>query len=175
MKLLHRIRRLAVPSFVVTLWYLLRHRCRISPRAEVEINALLTMGAGTEVNAFSKLKVSGGVLRIGRNVSVSTCCFISASEGGVEIGDYTMVGPNVSIVGNNYRYDRIDVPTVLQEKTSKGIRIADNVWLGAGAVVLDGARIDAGVIVAPNSVVSGHVPENAVVQGNPARVIFTRR
>ena len=86
-----------------------------------------------------------------------------------------MVGPNACIVGNNYRYDRLDVPICLQEKTSKGIRIGDNVWIGAGAVVMDGARIESGAIIAPNSVVAGKVPKDVIVQGNPARVVFTRR
>jgi virginiamycin A acetyltransferase len=55
------------------------------------------------------------------------------------------------------------------------VRIGNDVWIGSGACVLDGARIGSGVIVAPNSVVSGTIPDQAVVQGNPARVIFTRR
>ena len=70
-----------------------------------------------------------------------------------------MVGPNSSIIGNNYRYDQLDVPICLQEKTSKGIQIGENVWIGAGTVVVDGARIESGAIVAPNSVVSGRVPK----------------
>ena len=41
----------------------------------------------------------------------------------------------VCIIGNDYRYDRLDVPVALQEKTSKGIRIGRDVWLGAGCVV----------------------------------------
>ncbi len=42
-------------------------------------------------------------------------------------------------------------------------------------MVLDGAQVGDGVIVAPNSVVSGRIPDNAIVQGNPAKVVFTRR
>lgn len=175
MKLGQVARRFLVPSFVVTAIYLVRSRCMVSPRAEVEFSPLLTIGRGSEVSSFAKLKASGGPLSIGENVSIGTSCFISSDEGGVEIGDYCMVGPNCSIIGNNYRYDQLDVPTILQEKTSKGIRIGENVWLGAGSVVLDGARIDSGVIVAPNSVVGSRVPKNSIVQGNPAKVVFERR
>jgi virginiamycin A acetyltransferase len=42
-------------------------------------------------------------------------------------------------------------------------------------VILDGAEVGKGVIVSASSVVSGKVPDNAIVQGNPARVIFVRR
>lgn len=86
-----------------------------------------------------------------------------------------MVSPNVTIIGNNYKYDSLDMPICKQEKTSIGIKIGNNVWIGAGAAVLDGAIIGSGAIVAPNSVVTKKVPENAIVQGNPAKVIFTRR
>lgn len=177
MKLLKTLRRFAIPGVGVTAWYLLRERAMVSPRAEVEIHPRISIGKGTEVSAFCKLKSSDdGFLRVGRHVSIGSGAFLSAESGGVEIGDYCMVGPNVCIIGNNYRYDRLDVPMALQEKTSKGIRIADNVWIGAGTVILDGAQVGAGAIIAPNSVVSGRVAENSIVQSaGPARKIFERR
>jgi acetyltransferase-like isoleucine patch superfamily enzyme len=56
-----------------------------------------------------------------------------------------------------------------------GVRIGDRVWLGSNCVVLDGADIGDDVIVSAGSVVSGRIPPNTVVLGNPAKVIFTRR
>lgn len=175
MKLGVLLRRFLVPSPVVTIVYLIRFRCKVSLRAEVDLCREIRLGRGTEIGSFAKLKATVGELRVGSHVSIGSGCFIAADRGGVEIGDHCMIGPNSCIVGNNYRYDRLDVPTCLQEKTSKGIRIGDNVWIGAGAVVMDGARIESGAIVAPNSVVAGKVPKDAIVQGNPARVVFTRR
>jgi acetyltransferase-like isoleucine patch superfamily enzyme len=52
------------------------------------------------------------------------------------------------------------------------IRIGAGSWVGAGAVILGGSEIGRCVSVAPNAVVSGVVPEFAVVAGNPARVVF---
>jgi acetyltransferase-like isoleucine patch superfamily enzyme len=169
------LRRFLVPAPLVTLVYLLRFRCQVSLRAEVDLCREVRLGRGTEIGSFAKLKASGGELRVGDWVSIGTGCFVSADRGGVSIGDYCMIGPNACIVGNGYRYDRLDAPICLQQKTSKGIRIGDNVWIGAGAVVMDGARIESGAIVAPNSVVAGRVPKDVIVQGNPARVVFTRR
>ncbi|MGI9305281.1 MAG: acyltransferase [Gammaproteobacteria bacterium] len=163
-----------MPSPVVTAVFLYKHKCKVSPKAEVELTPLIAMGRGTVISSFAKLKATGP-LKIGRDVSVGTCVFISADEGGIEIGDYTMVGPNVSIIGNSYRYDRLDVPIQLQGTTSSGIKIGANVWLGAGTCVIDGAVIGDGAIVAPNSVVSARIPENAIAQGNPAKVVFQRR
>ena len=86
-----------------------------------------------------------------------------------------MMGPFTSVIGNNYRYERLDVPISLQPKTSKGIKIGEGAWIGANTVILDGAKIGNGVIVTPNSVVSGRVKDNLVIQGNPAKPIFKRR
>lgn len=174
MKSIHALRRFLVPSLVVTVIYLLKHKCKISPKAEVELNSLLKMGRGTVVSSFSKIKANGP-MNIGENVSIGTNCFISSDAGGVNIGEYSMIGSNACIIGNNYQYNELDVPICLQEKTSKGIEIGDNVWIGSGCVILDGATIGNGAIITPNSVISGKIPENAIAQGNPAKVIFTRR
>jgi acetyltransferase-like isoleucine patch superfamily enzyme len=58
---------------------------------------------------------------------------------------------------------------------SKGTRIGNRVWIGSNSVVLGGAEIGDNVIVSAGSVVSGAVPPNTIVLGNPAKVIFTRR
>ena len=154
---------------------LLKFRAKVSPRAEVELSDYLSLGPKTVVGSYTKLKCSEGSLVVGKGVLIGTHCFISSHPGGITIGDFAMIGPFASIVGNDYRYDRLDVPISLQSKTSKGVEISAGAWIGAGAVVLDGARIGNGAIVTPNSVVAGRVAANTVVQGNPARPIFVRR
>jgi acetyltransferase-like isoleucine patch superfamily enzyme len=169
-------RRFLVPGFVVTIQAWLKFRCQVSPRAEVEITPRLRIGPRAVVGSFTKIKATDGPLTIGAHVEISNGCVITSHTAGTAIGDDTLIGPNVSIIGNNYRYDRLDVPIRLQEKISpKGIRIGANVWIGSGCVILDGADIGSGSIVTPNSVVSARLPENSIAQGNPAKVIFTRR
>jgi acetyltransferase-like isoleucine patch superfamily enzyme len=169
------IRRFLVPSFVVTLYYLFRYRCKVSLRAEVELSPRLRIGEGSQIGSFTKIKATDGDLTIGKNVHIGTCCFISADAGGVAIGDYSLISPNVCIVGNDYRYDRLDIPVALQDKTSKGIRIGNDVWIGAGCMVMDGADIGDHCIVTPNSVVTGKLESGTVAQGQPARALFVRR
>jgi acetyltransferase-like isoleucine patch superfamily enzyme len=170
------VRRFLTPGFFNTLRGYLKYGCLISPKAEVEITRHLRIGRKSVVSSFTKIKATDGPLRIGRHVEISNGCVLTSHTGGVEIGDDCLIGPNVSIIGNNYRYDRLDVPIRLQEKISpKGIRVGHNVWIGAGCVLLDGADIGSGTILTPNSVVSGKLPENSIAQGNPAKVIFTRR
>ena len=169
------IQRFLVPSFVVTLIYFRKFGCKISPRAEVELSKRLIIGSGTEIGSFTKIKATDGDLIIGKNVSIATGCFISADHGGVQIGDYTMIGPNVCIVGNDYRYDKLDVPIAHQEKTSKGIAIGKDVWIGVGCVVMDGVTIGDHCIITPNSVVTKSLPSRSIAQGIPAASIFERR
>jgi acetyltransferase-like isoleucine patch superfamily enzyme len=157
------IRRFLVPGFVVTLRAYLKYGCMVSPKAEVELTPHLKIGRKSIVSSFTKLKATDGPLEIGSHVEISNGCVISSYHAG-------------TIIGNNYRYDRLDVPIRLQDKVSpKGIRIGDNVWIGAGCTILDGADIGSGSIVTPNSVVSHALPENSIAQGNPAKVIFKRR
>jgi acetyltransferase-like isoleucine patch superfamily enzyme len=149
------LRRFLVPRAWISLQAWLRFRCRVSPRAEVEIGPQLTIGAGSSVGSFTKIKSADGPLAIGRNVDIATGCFLSSHTAGVTIGDDCLIGPNVSIVGNNYRYDDLATPIRLQEKVSeKGIRIGADVWIGAGCVILEGADIGRGAILTPNTVVA---------------------
>lgn len=169
------VQRFLLPSSVVTGIYWLKFRCLVSPRAEVELSPLLTIGDGTKIASFCKIKATDGPLRIGRRVSIGSNAFIASDRAGVEIGDFTMVGPNVAVVGNNYNYDRLDIPICEQEKTSRGIRIGTDVWLGAGCVVLDGVTVGDGAIITAGAVVHGDVPPKAILAGVPARSVAMRR
>lgn len=170
------LRRFAVPRFIATLYYLIRYRALVSHRAEVEISRNLRFGRKSTVGSFTKIKATDGFLRIGARVDIATGCFIASHVHGIDIGDDALIGPNVSIVGNTYRYDCLDMTFREQGKVSrKGIRIGRNVLIGAGACIVDGAEIGNGVIVAPNAVVASRIPDNAIVQGDPAKTVFQRR
>jgi acetyltransferase-like isoleucine patch superfamily enzyme len=136
---------------------------------------LLKLGKGTQISSFTKVKATDGPLTIGARVSIGSGCFIHAGSAGVSIGDDSLISPNVSIVGSNYRYDRLDIPIQQQGEITKGITIGNDVWIGVGCAILDGAIIGDHAIVAPNAVVSGHIAENVIATGNPAKPIFTRR
>jgi acetyltransferase-like isoleucine patch superfamily enzyme len=169
------VQRFLLPRWLVSFYYFFKYRCKVSTRAEVELSPLLRIGRGSEVSSFTKIKASYGPLRIGRRCSIGAGCFLSSHQGGLTIGDDCLISPNVTIIANNYNYQRLDVPIRQQGSQSRGVRIGNDVWIGSGACILDGAQVGSGVIVAPNSVVSGTIPDHVIVQGNPARVIFTRR
>ncbi len=55
----------------------------------------------------------------------------------------------------------------------KEVVIGDNVWIGAGAVILKGATLSENAVIGTGAIVTGDVPANTVVAGNPARVLKT--
>lgn len=166
--------RTLTPGAAATLYYLVRFHAKISPRAEVDITANIAFGAGCIVGSFTKIKASEGRLSLGRRGGIATSCFLSAGTADIHIGDNFICGPNVNIVGHNYRHDQLDRHLEDQGVTSQGITIGDNVWTGAGSTVTDGCSIGNNTIVVANSLVNGRYPSGVILQGSPAKVVFRR-
>lgn len=106
-------------------------------------------------------------LLIGANVFVNHGCTLN-DMGGVEVGDDTMIGPNVSLLTSGH-------PVAVADRRS-GITIAPisigaDVWIGAGATILGGVRVGDGAVVAAGAVVSRDVAPATLVAGVPARAI----
>lgn len=168
------VRRALVPMVLVQLYYFLKHRAILSGKAEVDLAPSTSWGKGCVISAFTKIKITGPFV-MGRRVQISTGCFIGAGASGLTLGDDVLIGPNCTVVTGNYRFDKLDVPLPEQGSVGKGIRIGHRVWLGSNSVVLDGTVIGDNVIVSAGSVVSGSIAANSIIQGNPPKVIFTRR
>ena len=168
------VRRFLVPATLVSLVGWLRWRARISMRAEVELSENLQLGRRTTVSSFTKIKTTDGVVRTGHDCGFATGCFLAAGRGGIELGDHVVCGPNVAIVGVNYRYAELEVPFEEQGITSTGVRIGRNVWIGANCTILDGTVIGDNSIIVPNSLVNRRLPPNIIAQGIPAKVILQR-
>lgn len=99
------------------------------------------------------------------------------------IGNYCSIGPNVQFVlSADHRIDTISsfpynvkIMGKRNEGISKGdIIIADDVWVGAGAIILSGVHIGQGAVVAAGAVITKDVPPYAIVGGVPAKVIKYR-
>lgn len=84
----------------------------------------------------------------------------------IEIGDNVTMAPRVHILCH-------DASTKLHLGYTKigRVNIGNNVFIGAGSVVLPGVTIGSNVIIGANSTVAHNVPDDTVVAGNPARVI----
>ncbi len=85
------------------------------------------------------------------------------------------IGSGVQIMAGSHASDDPDIPITQQVRTSEGIVMGDNVWIGASATILDGVTLGSGSIVGAGSVVNKDVSPDSLVLGNPARVVKNRR
>jgi acetyltransferase-like isoleucine patch superfamily enzyme len=89
----------------------------------------------------------------------------------IGIGDDVWTGPYVYITDQNHGYVDPDTPIGRQLPVNRPVTIGAGSWLGAGVIVLPGARIGRNVVIAAGSVVRGEVPDHCVVAGVPAKIV----
>ncbi len=115
---------------------------------------------------------SGRNITIGDNSGIGINAYLS---GKVMIGNNVMMGPDVVILTQNHKFDRLDIPMLEQGfKDEQPVKICDDVWIGVRAIILPGITVGKGAIIAAGAIVTKDVPEYAIVGGNPAKVIKQR-
>ncbi len=110
---------------------------------------------------------------IGEGTYVNRHTMIDAIEK-VEIGRDCLIGPQVFITDYDHGRER-GITMAVQPVVSAPVTIEDEVWLGAGAIILKGVRIGSGAVVGAGAVVTRDVAPETVVAGVPARGIGVRR
>ena len=136
-------------------------------------------------------------LRLDGNAYIGRNTILSCKEGSISIGEYSNISANCSLLseteiilgrycflaghcylvaGGNHSFDDVSRPIMFQPSLSKGgIRLGDDVWLGAGVIVLDGASVGRGTVVGAGAVVTGSLPEYVVAVSSRRQVITDRR
>jgi acetyltransferase-like isoleucine patch superfamily enzyme len=144
-------------------------KCRIEIGSDVRISGRLEVQSGAH---------AGPVLKIGAGTSIGRDCVFGVASR-VEIGDYVSIGACTFISDTaEHGHQLLDQPTwkVRDEPgDAEGVTIEDNVQIGRGCVILKGVRIGARSLIGAGSVVRSDVQPDAIVAGNPARVVGWRR
>lgn len=146
----------------------------IHPLADVQTNQI---GNGTKIWQFV-VALPGA--RIGQDCNVCSHCFfendvivgdrVTVKNGvqlwdGLRVGDDVFIGPNVSFTNDKF-------PRSKQHQVSPlTTHIEAGASLGAGATILPGLKIGRNAMVGSGAVVTRSVPANAIVVGNPARIV----
>jgi len=131
-------------------------------------------GAGEWMNVGPRVYLGTGAnVRIGDRSGLGRGCRV---YGGVTVGEDVMFGPGVAILAVNHRFDKLDIPIGRQGyPPSRPPLIEDGAWIGLQAVILPGRVVGAGAVVGAAAVVARDVPPFAIVGGNPAVVIGSRK
>ncbi len=138
----------------------------------------IILGDNTKIGSFSKLLSTshfsklGVGLKMGNNSAIGDYTHFGA-PGGIEIGDDVIMGSYISFHAENHNFS--DTTKLIREQgvTSKGIKLGNNIWVGAKVTFLDGCVVGNNSVVAAGAVVNGVYPDNSVIGGVPAKVIKT--
>jgi acetyltransferase-like isoleucine patch superfamily enzyme len=138
---------------------------RIFGERFVHLGSRVYLGHDTFMRAYPE-----GPLFIGDGSWIGPGCYIN-SYGGVTLGKRVGLGPGVKILSSQHRGGTPATPIMDTPLLAEEVVVDEGADVGAGAILLPGARVGALARVGAGAVVAGAVPAGAVVAGVPARVI----
>ena len=136
-------------------------------------NRGIQVGNGVFLGRGTILSCKDGDIALGDHTNIGFHCEVFSASS-VTVGRHGLFAAYTYLVGGGHEFERGGGPVVEQPRPSRGIALGENVWLGAGAKVLDGVRIGSDVVVGAGAVVTEDLPEGAVAAGIPARVLRIR-
>lgn len=112
-------------------------------------------------------------IAIGAQCGINSGCYINGI-GGITLGNHVLIGSNVTISSGRHPIEGRSIPIFSRPTEPLPITIEDDVWIGAGAVIMPGVTLRTGTVVGANAVVTRDTEPYAVVVGAPARTIRYR-
>lgn len=135
----------------------------------VEPGAALALGPRVHFRRNCVLEVNGtGRVQIGADSQFTYHCVVQCSTS-ITIGERCTVAAGALIVDGNHRFRDLAVPVREQGYDYRPLTIGDDVWIGAGAVVM--ADVGDRAVIGANAVVVDPVAPFSVVGGVPAKLI----
>lgn len=108
-------------------------------------------------------------LKVGAHFAVNSGTYINAI-GGIELGNHVLIGSNVTISSGKHPTAGRTTPVFSRPSIPLKIIIEDDVWIGAGSVIMPGIILKKGTVVGANSVVTKSTEEYSIVVGAPAKI-----
>lgn len=149
---------------------------RISSLADLEASTrgtTYTIGANSVIDSFVKFKPAGGTgnITIGARTTINSGCVFYTGNG-ITIGNDVAMAANCVLAPVNHAYAKKDELIRAQRfaPSKGGIIIEDDVWIGAGCVILDGAILRRGCVIGAMSLVRGEIPAYSIQAGNPLQL-----
>lgn len=134
----------------------------------IKIEKNSRLGKGTKISAGFK-----GTIEIGENVLLDDYCYIMAQQS-VIIGKNTQIAAFCYITDFNHLFSDSNRTIKEQGYETKPVVIGEDVWMGAGCIILSGVLVGKGAVIGAGSVVTKNIPPYSIAVGNPANVIKKR-
>ncbi|WP_419253263.1 acyltransferase [Caulobacter sp. ErkDOM-YI] len=134
-------------------------------------NSRIRLGPGCAINGFiSLLSPTGCALLVGAGTTMVQVSIQLHEPGQIIFGEDCMVSSQayVSLSDIHPIYDRA---TGQRANAAADVIIGDHVWLGLRSMIMKGAKIGDGAVVAAGAILSGSAPDHAIMAGVPARVV----
>lgn len=113
-------------------------------------------------------------MALGDSVDMNSGIYIDG-RGGVDIGNFCFIGPDVKILTSNHRVDEISGPMMDYFSELKKVTIEDDTWLAAGAIITPGVTVRKGSVVASGAVLVTDTEPYSIYGGVPAKFIRWRK
>jgi acetyltransferase-like isoleucine patch superfamily enzyme len=165
--------------------------------AHLSFPTRMRIAAGVRIGPHVALRANSPLapaIQLGAGCLIQDGAVLNASEGRIEVGERTWVGPYVVIYGNGgvrlgadvmiaahscltsvgHGHADLSRPMMQQPIEVAPIVIEDDVWVGMNCTILPGVRIGRGAIVAAGALVRRDVAPYEIVGGVPARTLGRR-
>ena len=133
----------------------------------------IEIGNHCSIHPFAYIKTYDGKITIGNYCSVHPYTVLYGN-GGLSIGNNVRIAAHTVVIPANHNFSSTNIPIFKQGLSTEGIRIEDDVWIGAGVYILDGVTIEKGCVIGAGSIVTKSTEQYGVYVGNPAKKIKDR-
>lgn len=145
-------------------------------RVRAKICSFFIKSMGTDVSIMSGFRYNNGkYISIGNHIFINSHVELDACNGTIFLGDNVLVGQNTLITTGNHKYKNSKIPIIRQGfgRFNKVV-IEDNVWIGAGVIILPNVTIGKGSVIGAGAVVTKDVQPLSIMGGVPAKIIKKR-
>lgn len=157
------------------------HNASVNKLVDIEVSSLgsvVEIGENCFIDSFVKFKFAGGLgnIVLNQNVHVNSGCVFYSGHG-IYVGSNTLIAANCTFAATNHEFSSKE-KLILEQgfRASKGgITIEEDCWIGSNCVLLDGASVGRGSVVAAGSVIRGRVEPYSICAINEKNTIGHRK
>ncbi|QCR37815.1 hypothetical protein C1N62_06310 [Nissabacter sp. SGAir0207] len=145
---------------------------------EVILHPGVSIGKGSVITCSDEMAKPGvqSRIEIGADTAINEYNNIRASGGEIVIGKKCIISQYVSMIASNHEINTTEfMKDALWDNVKTSVTIGDDVWIGAGAVILPGVQVGNGCVIASGAIVTKSVPDYSIVAGVPAKVVSQRQ